>query len=610
MHRAQLLMMLASLVSAVGQPAVSKVEPPDWWTPTKTSPLRILIRGANLQHATIAARAPLQASNVKVNERGTYLLADLAIPANTPPGDYPLTIATANARTQAPFRIHKALAPEGRFQGFNPRDVIYLIMPDRFASGGDHPKDPLTDRSKPRYYHGGDFQGIIDHLDYLKSLGVTAVWINPWYDNYNGLNERETYEGQPITDYHGYGAVDFYGVEEHFGSMAKLQELVEQAHRRGLKIIQDQVANHTGPYHPWTKDEPTPTWYNGTPASHLANDFITWPLMDPYASAESKRKVLEGWFINILPDLNQNDPDVRRYLIQNSLWWVGSTGLDAIRQDTLPYAPRDYWRDWTAALKREFPRVNVVGEVFDGDPAFTSFFQGGARRFDGVDSGVQSVFDFPLYFAIRKTFGNNEPLRGLPQTLAHDRLYTHPELLVTFLGLHDVARFANEPKASAAALELAFTALFTTRGVPMIYYGDEIGMHGGGDPDNRRDFPGGWPGDARNAFVASGRTPEEEEIFERVQRLVELRKTNPALAGDAPTRNLYSAEQQWAFLRGSTIVLMNNDSKPAEIDANGFPDGDYTDQLGVLNGVRVRGGHIRASLPARSAAVLVKKGNR
>ena len=402
--------------------------------------------------------------------------------------------------------------------------------------------------------------------------------------------------------------MDFYGVEEHFGNFAKLQQFVDQAHRRGLKIIQDQVANHTGPYHSWTRDAPKPTWYNGTPAAHLVNDFITWPLMDPYASAESKRKVLDGWFIDILPDMNQNDPDVRRYEIQNSLWWVGRTGLDAIRQDTLPYAPRDYWRDWTAALKREFPGINVVGEVFDGDPAFTSFFQGGAKRFDGVDSGVQSVFDFPLYFAIRKAFGNSEPLRGVPQTLAHDRLYTHPELLVTFLGLHDVSRFANEPKASVDSLKLAFTALFTTRGVPMIYYGDEIGMHGGGDPDNRRDFPGGWPGDAHNAFQRTSRTPEEEEIFEHVRRLIELRKTNPALLGDSPTRNLYSTEQQWVFLRASTLVLMNNDSKPVNIEANSVPNGDYIDRLGGLGNISIRNGHLAAVLPARSAAVLIRKG--
>ncbi len=604
-----LVMLFAGLFPAAAQPIITKVEPPDWWAPTKTSPIRILIRGENLQRATIAVRPPLAASNVRVNERGTYLLADLAIPENAPPGDYPLTIATGPGRARAPFKIQKALSPQGRFQGFNPRDVIYLIMPDRFSQGSGHLKDdPLTDRAKPRYYHGGDFQGIIDHLDYLESLGVTALWINPWYDNYNGLNEREKYDGQPITDYHGYGAVDFYGVEEHFGSMAKLQQLVEEAHRRGMKIIQDQVANHTGPYHPWTKDEPKPTWYNGTPAKHLANDFITWPLMDPYASPESKRKVLEGWFIDILPDLNQNDPDVRRYEIQNSLWWVGRTGLDAIRQDTLPYVPRDYWRDWTAALKREFPRVNVVGEVFDGDPAFTSFFQGGSKRFDQVDSGVQSVFDFPLYFAIRKVFGNNEPLRNVPQTLAHDRLYTHPELLVTFLGLHDVARFANEPKATVDTLKLAFTALLTARGVPMIYYGDEIGMHGGGDPDNRRDFPGGWPGDAHDAFHKSGRTPEEEEIFTHVRRLIELRKTNPALAGDAPTRNLSSTEQQWVCLRASTIVLMNTGSRAASIEADEAPDGDYDDRLGGLGNITIRNGHLAAALPARSAAVLVKKG--
>lgn len=600
-----LLAVLGVTGAAAAQPTVSKVEPPDWWAASKTKPLQLVIRGTNLSSASIKVRAPLWTSNVQANARGTYLIAELNIPDSAAPGDYPLQISTPAGPVNAPFRLLPALNPRGRFQGFDSRDVVYLIMPDRFSQGGATRQDPLVDRGKARYYHGGDFQGIINHLDYLQALGVTALWLNPWYDNYNGLNEREKYDGQAITDYHGYGAVDFYGVEEHFGDLKSLQDLVDAAHKRGIKVIQDQVANHTGPYHPWTQDSPTPTWYNGTVDKHLANDFVTWPLMDPYATADSKRQVLDGWFINILPDLNQNDPQVRRYLIQNSLWWVGRTGLDAVRQDTLPYAPRDYWRDWTAALRNEFPSVNVVGEVFDGDPAFTAFFQGGAKRFDNVDSGVQSVFDFPLYFALRKTFGNGEPLRNIPQTLAHDRLYTHPELLVTFLGLHDVNRFRGEPKATLASMKLAFTVLFTVRGVPMVYYGDEIGMAGGGDPDNRRDFPGGWAGDERNAFLKAGRTPEEDELFEHVRKLVVLRKSIPALQGAAKTVNLFSNENQWVFSRDAAIVAINADSKPATLEF-AAANGTYQDRLGALGAVTSQNGRLTITLAAQSAAILTR----
>ncbi|HEY3740862.1 MAG TPA: alpha-amylase family glycosyl hydrolase [Bryobacteraceae bacterium] len=601
-------------IGAAAQPTVTKMEPPDWWTGTRTNPVRVLVHGSGFEGARVAIPAPLTASHVAVNATGTFLFVDVAIPANARSGSYALTIRTAAGAARSPFSLVDALPAAQRFQGFSPDDVIYLIMPDRFSDGDTTNDDPaaskgLFDRAKSRYYHGGDFKGVIDHLDYLKSLGVTAIWLNPWYDNYNRLNEHEKYDGAAITDYHGYGAVDFYGVEEHFGDLRTLRELVDQAHRRGMKVIQDQVANHTGPYHPWTKDSPKPTWYHGTVAHHLANDFVTWPLMDLYASPESKRKVLDGWFIDILPDLNQDDPETRRYLIQNSLWWVGRTGLDAIRQDTLPYAPRDYWRAWTDALRREFPKVNVVGEVFDGDPAFTSFFQGGAKRFDGVDSGVQSVFDFPLYFAIRKTFANGEALRNIPQTLGHDRLYPDSNLLVTFLGLHDVARFMSEPGATLDGLKLAFTVLLTARGVPMIYYGDEIAMRGGGDPDNRRDFPGGWAADSHNAFEDSGRTADENAVWSYVQRLIALRKDTPALRGAAKTTNLYSSEQQWVFLRTSgtstSIIAINNDSKSADVSCVA-PDGSYTDRAGSAGSVEVHGGHFTLTLPARSAAVLVR----
>ena len=598
------LTLLWTLIASA-QPQVIKVDPPDWWTPTRSSPVRLLIKGTGLTGANVKIAAPLKVSNIKTNASGTYLFVDVIIPLRARSGKYPLNIKTTAGQTTAPFALVAALSATNRFQGFTPDDIIYLIMPDRFANGDPSNDQPLLDRAKPRYYHGGDFQGIIDHLDYFKSLGITTLRLNPWYQNHNGLNEREQYDGQPITDYHGYGAVDFYGVEQHFGNLAKLQELVDKAHDKGIKIMQDQVANHTGPYHPWTQDSPTPTWYHGTPSSHLANDFITWPLMDPYASKESKRKVLDGWFIDILPDLNQDDPEARRYLIQNSLWWVGRTGLDAIRQDTLPYAPRDYWRAWIDALDKEFPRLNAVGEVFDGDPAFTSFFQGGVKRFDGLDSAVQSVFDFPLYFALRKVFAGKEPLRNIPQILGHDQLYPNPNLLVTFLGLHDVSRFMGEPGASLDSLKLAFTVLLTTRGVPIIYYGDEIGMRGGGDPDNRRDFPGGWRDDSHTAFT--DRSPEENAIWTHVQRLIAIRKTTPALSGSARTMNLYSSEQQWAFERttgaSTAIVVINNDTKPAQLVCPA-PDGTYLDGKDELT---VRDGALNLNLFAKSARILVRK---
>lgn len=604
----------------VGAPEVLKVEPPNWWVGHSLNPVRVMIRGRNLSGARVeASGAGVQLGLTRVNARGTYLFVDVHIDPRAATGPRPLRIITERGTVTAPFEILAPLPREGRFQGFSSDDVIYLIMPDRFANGDPSNDDPpssrgLLNRQKSRYYHGGDLQGIINRLPYLKDLGVTAVWLNPIYDNVNHLNERETYNNEAITDYHGYGAVDFYAVEEHLGDLAKFRELVNAAHRLGLKVIQDQVANHTGPYHPWVNDPPTPTWYNGTQANHLANTWQTWTLADPYASPALQRDTLDGWFINILPDLNQGDDEVARYIIQNTLWWLGMTGLDGIRQDTLPYVPRWFWRQWMTAIKREYPTVTVVGELFDGDPALVSFFQGGQTRFDGIDTRIEALFDFPLHFPLRRAFAQGKPIREVAMMLARDHLYVNPNLLVTFLGLHDVPRFISEPGATIDGLKLAFTFLMTTRGIPLIYYGDEIGMPGGGDPDNRRDFPGGWPGDARNAFEASGRTADEQAVFEHVRKLTRLRaELEPLRRGQLV--HLVVTEQTYAFARltqtQSVILVFNNDTKPATIEipiaAARLDDGMILrDRLNGISDAPVEGGKIRVTLPPRSAAILVK----
>ena len=631
-QRWALLLLFLALLIAVGQsiaaspqpvggPEVLKVEPPNWGTGHSINPVRVLIRGQNLAGAKVeGSTAGIQISATRVNDAGTYVFVDVLIDAKAAPGSYPLKVVTGQGSALAPFEVLARLSRNGRFQGFSPDDVIYLIMPDRFSDGDPSNDDPavsrgLLNRQKPRYYHGGDLQGIINHLPYLKDLGVTALWMNPIYDNVNHLNEREKYDNEPITDYHGYGAVDFYGVEEHFGDMTKLRELVEAAHRLGIKVIQDQVANHTGPYHPWVKDSPTPTWYNGTEAHHLNETWQTWTLADLHATPPVQDSILRGWFVDILPDLNQDDPETSRYLIQNTLWWLGMTGFDGIRQDTLPYVPRRFWRDWMAAIKREYPRVKVVGEMWDGDASLVSFFQGGKARFDGVDSGVDGLFDFPLYYPLRRAFAEGKPLRDLAAVLARDYLYTNPDMLVTFLGLHDVARFMNEPGANVEGMNLAFTFLMTARGIPMIYYGDEIGMHGGNDPDNRRDFPGGWPGDPHNAFETAGRTPDEQAVFDHLRRLTHLRSEIEPLRRGRMV-NLAGSEQTWAYARmtekAAAIVIFNNDAKPATVEFPIYPTGlangtALEDRLGRNPDVKVEGGMMKLNLPPRSAGIYTVK---
>jgi len=316
-----------------------------------------------------------------------------------------------------------------------------------------------------------------------------------------------------------------------------------------------------------------------------------------------------------LPDLNQHDMEVSRYLIQNTLWWIGTTGLDGIRMDTWQYVPNSFWRDWNAALKKEFPNFTVVGEVKDGDVVHTSFFQGGRKRFDGVDSGLDSLLDFPLFYPIRHAFAEGKHLDEIPKTLAKDYLYNNPEILVTLLGGHDDGRFMSEKDATLAGLKLANTFLLTTRGVPQLYYGDEIAMTGPDEPTTRGDFPGGFPGDKRDAFSRGGRTSEEEDLFAYIRKLAHLRSELAPLKRGA-LANLYVSEQQYAYaraLRGSSVVVViNNDKKPAEIEfAVGpgfFPPGALlTDLLGVAKEVQVREGKMKANLPERSAAIFVRR---
>jgi glycosidase len=478
-------------------------------------------------------------------------------------------------------------------------------MPDRFANGDRSNDEPavsrgLLDRAQPRRWHGGDLAGVRQRLPYLKALGITTIWMNPIYDNTNVLDTKEVYDGRPTTAYHGYHAIDYYAVDERFGDLAELRRLVDDAHAQGMKIVLDMVANHTSAYHPWVADPPTPTWYNGTAERHLANTWQTWTLADPYGSAETRRQTLDGWFIDILPDLNQNDPETARYLIQNTLWWVGMSGMDGIRQDTWQYVPRPFWRDWMDAIRREYPTLRVVGEVLDGDPAHVAFFEGGRPQFDGVDDKLDALFDFPLFYPIRNAFAQGRPLRDVVQMLAHDRLYRDPSTLVTLVGLHDVGRFMGEKGATLEGLKLAHTFLLTARGTPLIYYGDEIAMAGGNDPDNRRDFPGGFPGDRRDAFTAAGRTPAEQGVWTHIQSLLRLRAERAELRR-APMEHLLVGEQHFVYRRGRTVVAINNDTTRAELrlPATELPAA----AVGGCAAPRRDGETIVIVLPARSGCV-------
>ncbi len=599
-----LLLLVLSLASAAQAPRITKIEPPNWWIGLP-DPM-VMLTGENLDHARVSVSAPgIRIVRTLEGRSGHYFFVWLQVGKQAAAGKVPFTVETAKGKAAIAWgleRRDRAGLKEG-FNGFGPDDVIYLIMPDRFADGdpgNNFPGSGTYDRAAARAYHGGDLRGIEQHLPYLKDLGVTTLWLTPIYNN-------DDHTGR---DYHGYGAVDLYSLEEHFGTLQEYRSLVKAAHRQGLKVILDIVPNHVGPANPWADDPPTEHWLHGSRANHLTANAEFQHLVDPHASPGEWRNIVEGWFAGVLPDLGTDDPITAKFLRQNAIWWAETGAVDGFRLDTFPYVDRPFWRDFHSQLHGLYPRFKTVGEVSDFDPAIASFFAGG-KATAGIDTGVGTIFDFALYSAVRKVILHDAPATLLEQVLRHDWLFPHPEWLVTFVGNHDTPRFMGEPGATLEKLELAFAFLLTARGIPQIYYGDEIGMPGGGDPDNRRDFPGGFPGDVRNAFTADGRTADEQKIFTQARRLLHLRQQHPALRRGSYI-HIYSDEDTFVYVRDfqseRLLLLMNNASAARTIE---IPVADtLLEKTKMLTRVMAEhdaeflpGSKIRVELPARSLSM-------
>jgi glycosidase len=596
-------------------PTVSKVEPPSWWAGHTINPVRLLVRGANLHGARVTATRPeTSPSAVVINPAGTYLFLSVEINPAAQAGDYPLQLETAAGKTTIPFRINATLDAATNFQGITNDDVIYLIMPDRFSNGDTSndapPGSPPTanDRRNPRSFHGGDLRGIINRLPYLKELGVTALWLNPWYDNPNGVNTCDK-PWCPNTNYHGYHAIDYYGVEDHFGDLRTLRELVEKAHRLGIKVIQDQVANHVGIQHPWSTDLPLDNWFHGTVAKHTQNPFRQDLLLSPNAATEERRSTLDGWFNDQLPDMNQEEPEVARYEIQNALWWIGITGIDGVRQDTIQYMPRSFIRDLSLALHRQYPKMWMVGEVFERDPAHTAFFMGGRTNWDGLDTELDSVFDFALWQASLDVFSGKKPARSLRDTLKYDAGYPSAARLTTMLDNHDVKRTISVEGMTLDGAMLHTAFLLSVRGIPQLYYGDELAMQGDDDPDNRRDFPGGFPGDPRNAFAKSGRTPDEQRMYEWTRDWIALRREHPAIR-QGHTIDLVYTNDVYVFARRTAfetvVIAVNRASTPQKMTIpvamiESTDDAQLLPLLVAKNSARATGGNLTFDIPPKTA---------
>ena len=558
-------------VAAVAQttPTITKIDPPSWFAQLP-SPM-LLIEGTGLAHATFTVSDPavtVTRTQTSPNGHWAILFLDTHTAA---PENLTLTARTPAGTAQAPY----VLAPR-RVQapaGFSSADVLYLILPDRFADG-----DPATntiagspgiDRQNPHAYHGGDLQGIIDHLDYLQGLGVTALWLTPVLKN------------DPKTrDYHGYGATDLYAVDPRLGSLATYQRLAAELHRRHMKLVFDDVPNHIGQGHPWVADPPLPDWFHGTAARHLDNQYAFPPITDPHAAPAAAHDALDGWFVNVLPDLNQQNPIVAQYLTQNMIWWIEQAGIDGLRIDTFPYVQRTFWQQYLTTLTTLYPRLTSIAEVTTGDPTVNAFFAGGRTLAGpdapaGADTHVSTPFDYPLYYSLLDVLVQGKPMSQLEETLRQDWLYPHPEALVPFLSNHDQKRFLSHPAATPALLRLGFGLLMTLRGMPELYAGDEILMQGGEDPDNRRDFPGGFPGDPANAFTAAGRTPAQASMHDWLAALGALRAHTTALE-TGTQQTVLAGKSTFAYVRsastagacatsGSVLIALNRDPGEATL---------------------------------------------
>lgn len=585
---------------AYDPPRVTKIDPPNWWT-SFTPELMLLITGEHLSNAKISVTYPgVSVARTQAGASDHYLFVWLKLDPTVRAGRIPFTIQSSAGQaniTLPIFERKKDFTPAG----ISSSDVIYLIMPDRFADGdpaNDRPTDStgVYDRSQPMAYHGGDLKGIHDHLSYLRDLGVSTLWLTPVWKNTN-------------SDYHGYHVVDFYAVDEHMGSLAEYQELVAAAHQIGMKVLIDYVVNHTGPSSPWANDPPLVGWLHGTPQNHLPPEYNFNGLVDPHASLSSYQNVLEGWFVDKLPDLNPDNPLVSEYVTENALWWTEIAGLDGFRLDTFPYSSRSFWSTWHKGMRSVFPDLYSLGEVADGNPAITSFFQGGRTQFDGVDSGVTTVFDFPLHRALRDVLDHNAPMQRVTDIFRQDSLYPRYDRLVTFIGNHDGTRILRDAGGAKEKVKAAFTLLLTMRGVPEIYSGDEIAMDGGDDPDNRRDFPGGFPGDSQNAFTPAGRTPDQQEIYDHVRSLLHLRQDHPALSHGLQ-KNIGSTDNAYAYVRETSsermLVIWNNGGQ----SDLAFPlKGTSLETAKTLNCIlgggqaRIEAAELKASVPSDSVTV-------
>lgn len=612
------LSLLISIMTMKAAVKIDRIEPTDWFVGMKNTSLQLMVYGEGIKTADVTTDYP----GVKVDslvrlDSPNYLLVYLNLDG-AQPGTMTLNFKNNGSTKKVKYQLKAREMSGDKRMGFTNADVLYMLMPDRFADGSQKNNTVKTkysykvDRSQPSLRHGGDLEGIRQHLDYFNELGVTALWFTPVLENDSPDNGTQS-------SYHGYATTDYYKVDPRFGTNEEYRKLIDEAHQKGLKVVMDMIFNHCGFEHPWIKDMPskdwlnTPEWLaaadksgkndNGSADSkvndlYLQTSYKLTPVVDPYASDVDLHETVDGWFVPSMPDLNQRNPHVIKYLIQNSEWWIETVGIDGIRMDTYPYADADAMALWMKTLDEEYPNFNVVGETWVTEPAYTAAWQKDSK-IAKKNSYLKTVMDFSFYDKINMAKKENTDdwwngYNRIYNSLVYDYLYPNPSSVMAFIENHDTDRFLGNGK-DTTALKQALALLLTVNRIPQLYYGTEILMNGTKevtDGNVRKDFPGGFKGDERNAFAAEGRTKAENAMFTWLSNLLHWRQGNDVIIKGSqkqfiPYKGVYVIARQY---NGKTVMtVINGTRKDAALSVKRYAEviGQTKQARDVLTGSSV-----------------------
>lgn len=556
--------MLGATLTMSAANKIDRIEPTNWFVGMKNPQVQLMVYGKNIRSAEVSTDYPgVRIDSLVRLDSPNYLLIYMNV-KDAKAGTMQLKFNGKGVKQTVSYTLNNRKMSGEQRVGFTNADVLYMLMPDRFASSGvdrsniKGMKAYTINRKEPSLRHGGDINGIRQHLDYFKELGVTALWFTP-------VLENNLPDGGKSSSYHGYATTDYYRVDPRFGSNDDYIQLIEEAHQKGLKVVMDMIFNHCGFEHPWVSDMPSHDWLN-TPewlapenqannkktktidgAAHVNDKYLQTsykltPVLDPYASEIDLKETVDGWFVPSMPDLNQRNSHLMTYLIQNSEWWIETAGIDGIRMDTYPYADRTAMAHWMEVLNDEYPNFNTVGETWVTEPAYTAAWQKDSKL-STQNSNLKTVMDFAFFDRINA--GKNEETDGwwngfnrVYNSLCYDYLYNDPSYVMAFIENHDTDRFLGEGQ-DTLALKQALALLLTINRIPQLYYGTEVLMNGTKKQTDgyvRCDFPGGFPGDAQNAFTKEGRTKEQNQMFNWLSRLLHWRQGNKLITEGKQTQ--------------------------------------------------------------------------